>query len=142
MSRRFVVMAENCELKTGLLVGGIRGADVRVSKLVKHGFLFITHALGKARIAQALIAGRLGHVLQHTQLLSQDLLTIPRQLLESRIGTITDEVALSRRKLPPFLFSFLKIRALPGSHSIPLCELLANLALLIWRELLKHAAML
>src|SRR5258707_12200557 len=135
------------DLKVGhfkdcLLVRGIRRADVRMAQVLQSGTFFVAEAAVEIRIVQALIAGRLRHILQHTQLLLDYLLAIPRHLAPPGQYVVFDVLALLWRQAAPSAFLLLQISFLRRIHVVPLAELLANPALLIGRETLERLAVL
>jgi len=115
---------------------------VGVGEFAEHGFFVVGHTAREIGIVEALITCVFRHVLQLSEFLGQDLLTIARQLLKARIGTVADVVALRWREAAPNCFVGSQILPLLRSHVIPLIELLADLVLLRGRKLLEDAAML
>src|SRR6267378_3224895 len=128
--------------KESSLVRGIRRADVRMAQVPQSGTFFVAEAADEIRIVQALIAGRLRHILQHTQLLLDYLLAIPWHLAPPGQYVVFDVLALLWRQAAPSAFLLLQISFLRRIHVVPLAELLANPALLIGRETLERLAVL
>ena len=71
----------NRERSTFLLVRRIGRTHMHVAQIPECGLILFTHPPGKIRIIQPLIFRRLGHVLQHLQLLSNRLPPLRRHLL-------------------------------------------------------------
>ncbi len=115
---------------------------MRVSQVVKNGLFVFGHASGEVGVAEALVARRLRHVSKHAQLLINHLLAVPRHLPHFGEYVVLDVITLFRRQTAPSLLFLTQIRALGGCHVVPLVELLADLVLLIWREVLESRAVL
>ena len=104
--------------------------------------VFIAHSPRKIRIAQPPVPRRLRHILQHTQLLLNHLLPLPRNLPPSRQNVVLHVAPLFRRHSPPGIFFRAKVRALLRVQAVPLIKLLPNPALLFWRQTLERTAAL
>jgi len=104
--------------------------------------VFVAHSPRKIRIAQPPVPRRLRHILQHTQLLLNHLLPLPRNLPPSRQNVVLHVAPLFRRHSPPGIFFRAKVRALLRVQSVPLIKLLPNPALLFWRQILERTAAL
>lgn len=115
---------------------------MHVAQVLQRGFFLIGHTLGKIRIGKALIARGLWHVLQDAKLLFDHLLAIPRHLPHLRQYIILNVVALLRCEASPRSLLLLKVCPLRRGHMIPLIELLANLGLLVGRQILERLAIL
>src|SRR5262249_4426722 len=111
-------------------------------QVMQRGSFLVAHAAREVRIIEALIAGRLRHVLQDAEFLVDDLLALPGHLAHSWQNVISDVVALIRRKPPPSSFVFAKRCLLLWGHVIPLVKLLTDLGLLVRRKILERLAVL
>jgi hypothetical protein len=115
---------------------------VGVAQIPQRGLLFIAQAACEIRVVQALIARGFRHVLQDAELLLDDLLAIPGHLAPAGQNIALDVLALLRSEVAPGGFFLAQVGLLRGRHAIPLIELLANLTLLVRRQILKGMAVL
>ena len=107
---------------------------MQMAQIVQHGAVFIAHATREIRIGQAAVARGLRHILQHAELLLNDLLALPRNLPPARHHLILDVVALLRPQVAPGIFFVTQIGALLRAHAVPLVELVADAILLLGRD--------
>lgn len=115
---------------------------MHVTQVLQGGSFFLGHPLGEVGIGEALIACGFRHILQNAELLLDHLLAVPRHLAHLRQNVVFDMIALLGSQFPPSLFPLPQIVLLRGGHVIPLAKLLANLVLLVGREILERFAIL
>lgn len=115
---------------------------MQVAQIMQHGAVFIAHAAREVRISQAAVARGLRHVLQHAELLLNDLLALPGNLPPPRHYVVLNVVALLRPQVAPGIFLVAEIGALLRAHAVPLIELITNAVLLLRRKILKRSAVL
>ena len=115
---------------------------MHVAQVLQGRLFFVGHALREVGISKALIACGFWHILKDTKFLFDHLLTVPGHLAHFRQNIVLDVIALLWRQFPPGLFSLTQIALLRGGHVIPLTKLLANLVLLVGREILERFTVL
>ncbi len=119
-----------------------RPAHMQMTQIMQSLPVLIAHSPREIRIAQPPVSRRLRHILQHTQLLLNHLLPLPRNLPPSRQNVVLHVAPLFRRHSPPGIFFRAKVRALLRVQVVPLIKLLPNPALLFRRQILERTAAL
>jgi len=104
--------------------------------------VLIAHSPREIRIAQPPVLRRLRHILQHSQLLLNRLLTLPRNLPPSRQNVVLHVAPLLWRHSPPGILLRTQVRSLLRVQTVPLIKLLPDPALLFRRQILERAAAL
>jgi len=97
-----------------------RSADVHVAQIPQHAFILFAHATRKIRVVQMLVAGRLRHVLQHSQPLLNRALAIRRHLTPFRRQVVLDVIPLSRCQFPPIVGTWFELLPLGRRKTLKL----------------------
>jgi hypothetical protein len=118
-------MFENMPALVRIIRGRIRGAaNVEMAQIAQRGAIFCAHTASKVGVFQMLIARELRHVLENAQALLDGLLSRWRQIAPVWQHVILNVIPLLRRHLLPHPFA------------------VAQVLLLLWRQLPKTSLIL
>ena len=115
---------------------------MQVGELRKRLTVLDAQTLDKRGIVEFRLAISLAHVPERVQTLQDGLAARRRQLLPARKQRLPDVALLPQGHLFPYLLPFAQVLLLFGSQAVPGLEALANLRLLLWRQILEALVIL